>query len=382
MNQTPIPNLQRSAQNHEKMELDPTFWRTLYGMWLLTLRSKVSLKKIPILLFGLLVFPALTFYILAEDPPSAFQHILVIGICFGVTPLYCLNVFGGMMRDELLADTMGFLITRPITRARLLVVKYLSHVLWIQIILFIELALFVAVGTFHGIRETEYNLSLVSIQDANNLPQQGHELVFVGKLGDELLFRIFDETGKMVLDKRESEISNRDGELATFKALLEEAWDQRNLSEFKRKEIIESVTSITGRPQGAMIRLIPIFLGIQIISIFVWGAISSLLGLISQKYVVMGILYGLIVEFGIERIPGYLSKISMVEHLKVLFGNIGQIQLLYDWPSEGTLWALFALFLSTTVYLSLACLLFHLKEFTHSDEVSDSSHSAKPIFRF
>jgi ABC-type transport system involved in multi-copper enzyme maturation permease subunit len=53
---------------------------------------------------------------------------------------------GALIRDELQADTLGFLITRPISRARLLIVKYISQVAWLEILLLAETLLVFAAG--------------------------------------------------------------------------------------------------------------------------------------------------------------------------------------------------------------------------------------------
>ena len=44
----------------------------------------------------------------------------------------------GLIRDELQADTLGFLITRPVKRAQLILVKYLSQAVWLEILLLVE----------------------------------------------------------------------------------------------------------------------------------------------------------------------------------------------------------------------------------------------------
>ncbi|HWW02382.1 MAG TPA: ABC transporter permease subunit [Candidatus Acidoferrum sp.] len=74
-----------------------------------------------------------------------FYHWLIDFYFFVILPLQCVRGAGGVIRDELQADTLGFLLTRPLSRARLLVLKYLSQTAWLQLILLLEtLLLFLA----------------------------------------------------------------------------------------------------------------------------------------------------------------------------------------------------------------------------------------------
>jgi ABC-type transport system involved in multi-copper enzyme maturation permease subunit len=69
---------------------------------------------------------------------------------FVVLPLNCVRLCGGLIRDELQADTLGFLLTRPLSRARLVVLKYLSQITWLQMLALVEgLLLFAAGGSRH-----------------------------------------------------------------------------------------------------------------------------------------------------------------------------------------------------------------------------------------
>jgi ABC-type transport system involved in multi-copper enzyme maturation permease subunit len=65
---------------------------------------------------------------------------------FLILPLTCVRGCGPLIRDELQADTLGFLITRPVSRARLLMLKYASQVAWLEILLLLETLLLFAAG--------------------------------------------------------------------------------------------------------------------------------------------------------------------------------------------------------------------------------------------
>ena len=54
---------------------------------------------------------------------APFYYLLIIVYFFIVLPLSCVWSCGGLIRDELQTDTLGFLTTRPIKRATLVVLK-------------------------------------------------------------------------------------------------------------------------------------------------------------------------------------------------------------------------------------------------------------------
>ena len=85
----------------------------------------------------------------AEEPAwnrtAPFYHLLIDLYFFIILPLSCVRGCGGLIRDELQFDTLGFLTTRPISRANLLIAKFLTQVLWLEIISLVEgLLLFLA----------------------------------------------------------------------------------------------------------------------------------------------------------------------------------------------------------------------------------------------
>ena len=77
---------------------------------------------------------------------TPFYHWMLDVYFFIILPLACVRASGALMRDELQADTLGFLVTRPVTRARLLCVKYLSQLGWLQILLLTQTLLLFGVG--------------------------------------------------------------------------------------------------------------------------------------------------------------------------------------------------------------------------------------------
>jgi hypothetical protein len=75
-----------------------------------------------------------------------FYHWLMDFYLFTILPMTCVRACGPLIRDELQADTLGFLITRPVGRARLLMAKYAAEVAWLEIILVLETLLIFAAG--------------------------------------------------------------------------------------------------------------------------------------------------------------------------------------------------------------------------------------------
>jgi ABC-type transport system involved in multi-copper enzyme maturation permease subunit len=77
---------------------------------------------------------------------KVFYYWLIYIYFFIIQPLACVLGCGPLIRDELQADTLGFLITRPVGRARLLIVKYISQVAWLELVLLLETLLIFAAG--------------------------------------------------------------------------------------------------------------------------------------------------------------------------------------------------------------------------------------------
>ncbi len=82
---------------------------------------------------------------------EAFYHWLIDLYFFVILPLQCVKGCGGLIRDELQADTLGFLVTRPLYRAALLVAKYLAQTLWLQLFLVLETLLLFLAGSRRGL---------------------------------------------------------------------------------------------------------------------------------------------------------------------------------------------------------------------------------------
>jgi ABC-type transport system involved in multi-copper enzyme maturation permease subunit len=146
----------------------------LRGLWLMTWRSQLTLRQLPMRLATLLVLPFLVYISMISIGrrhlnevavhsirTEAFYHWLINFYFFLILPLTCVRGCAPLIRDELQADTLGFLITRPVSRARLLLLKYAAQVAWLEILLLVETLLLFAAGAARGVPELGTLLPLV-----------------------------------------------------------------------------------------------------------------------------------------------------------------------------------------------------------------------------
>jgi ABC-type transport system involved in multi-copper enzyme maturation permease subunit len=204
-----------------------------------------------------------------EDRAEGFE-MWVLGLyATFMVPIACLLSGGAMIRDELQAGTLGFLLTRPVHRARLLILKYLCHVVWLEFALGLNAVLLSLSGLLLGIKG----------------------------------------------------------------ALLIGLW----------------------------------LLGVQILMIPAFTALSVVLGLLTRRYLLVGILYGFIVEMGIGQIPTNINALSLSRHFQALLGECtalsGTVQL-SSWGIPGAILAVLAL---TGVGLGGAAALFSLRELLETE---------------
>lgn len=190
---------------------------------------------------------------------------------FVILPLNCVRACGGLIRDEVQADTLGFLTTRPLTRARLLILKFFSQVAWVQILMLVEALLLFAVGVLRRV------------------PNLG--------------------------------------------------------------------------------TLLPLFLLAQFLAVFAWGALGIFLGQATKRYMAAAMLYGLVVEMGIGRIPTNINNLSLMRHFKALLGHNSALQAVYDWSLEAVPYSAGAIVLAGCIFLALAAVLFTLLEYQHTAEM-------------
>ena len=208
---------------------------------------------------------------LSWDRTTPFYRWLIDVYFFILLPLNCVRMCGALIRDELETDTLGFLTTRPLSRARLLLVKYLSQTAWLEIWMLVQALLLFAAGSLRQI--------------------------------------------------------------------------------------------------PALGTLIATFLAVQFLAVLAWGALGLFLGQVSKRYMALALLYGLIVEMGIGRIPTNINTLSLMRHLKTLLGHNAALEGIYHWPAIGAAGPSGALVLAAALFLGLAALMFTFKEYHHTTEM-------------
>jgi hypothetical protein len=200
-----------------------------------------------------------------------FYHWLLDLYFFVLLPLQCVRAGGGLIRDELQADTLGFLLTRPLSRATLLLLKYATQTALLEIVLLLETLLVFAAGSLR------------------QLPGLGP--------------------------------------------------------------------------------LLALLLAIQVLAVPAWCGLGIFLGQVTKRYLPLALLYGLIVEMGIGRIPTNINTLSLIRHLKGLLANNTGLAELYGWTSKGVAVSVGSLLLAAALFLTLAALLFTFREYHHTAEM-------------
>jgi len=82
---------------------------------------------------------------------TPFHRWLIDFYFFVILPVICVAGCGSLIREEVQANTLGFLTTRPLTRARLVLVKFLSQNAWLQLLLLAQTLLIFAAGAMRQV---------------------------------------------------------------------------------------------------------------------------------------------------------------------------------------------------------------------------------------
>jgi len=187
-----------------------------------------------------------------------------------VVPLWCLITFGSIVRDEVQSGTMGFLITRPLTRTRFFLVRWLCALVTVQV-----------------------PLALMTL-------------------------------------------------------------------------LLGVAAQLLGVPGAAVSTLL--LLGAQLMVVPAYGAIAAFLGLLTRKYLLLGIVYGFVVEVGVGQIPTNINTLSVARHFRALLEQFESIAKGAVWAAIPLWTAAGGLLLLTLVYGGLGILLFNLREYNQSEE--------------
>lgn len=117
-----------------------------------------------------------------------------------------------------------------------------------------------------------------------------------------------------------------------------------------------------------VLSIIPLFLAVQFVCVFVWAALGLCLGLFTAKYMGLALLYGGIVEQGLGRIPSNINALSMLRHVKILLSHDSTLQAIYQWPVGSSANAVFSMAIGAAVFLGGAALLFTFREYLSANE--------------
>ena len=117
-------------------------------------------------------------------------------------------------------------------------------------------------------------------------------------------------------------------------------------------------------------KLLPLFLITQFLAVLAWSALSALLGLLHQRFMIIGILYWLVVEFGLGQVE--VSNINQLSILRQLHTLLAQNELVYtvfgSWPNDAPFMAMLVLLVATFFFLAAGAALFTFREYLPSHE--------------
>lgn len=245
-------------------ELNPGFLRAFAGIWVFT-----RLNRWFVIAFAAFV-PLLTLAAVEQGSQSQFLNLAVKFHQLFVLPLFCLGVFGPLIRDDVQADTLGFLLTRPVTRARLLLLKFLCLTLLVQGVVLVAGVIILLCGLAKGV-------------------------------------------------------------------------------------------TVPG--------LVLPFFASQAIAVLAYGALATLFGLLSRKYMVLGLVYGGIVEVGIGGIPTNIQVLAVSHHLETVLARCAVIQDAFNWTAGTYGSALLHTVGGAAGVILVSMLLFSVREYHHTDEM-------------
>ncbi len=107
---------------------------------------------------------------------------------------------------------------------------------------------------------------------------------------------------------------------------------------------------------------LPAMLGVGFVMILAFTSLSLAFGAFSGKYMVMGLLYGLVVESGVSQIPTNLNQIAVTSHANVLLGYVRQSA---ENPGIGaTVQAAASILTIAALGLAVACTVFTYKQYS------------------
>lgn len=98
------------------------------------------------------------------------------------------------------------------------------------------------------------DLQMITVSSPRDIPTTGKNLILVAKANNLLHFRIFDETGNLVVDTNETKMTlpAHAPVLADLKKQLESVWPPHKIAKNEKEKVITTVASLVGHiPVGS-----------------------------------------------------------------------------------------------------------------------------------
>lgn len=129
--------------------------------------------------------------------------------------------------------------------------------------------------------------------------------------------------------------------------------------------LLFAVGANVGLPVG---KFLPVFLICQFLGLMAWGAHAAMLGMVHARYIVLGLVYGLVVEVGIANIPTNLKAISLSHHLRTLLVQHEGVNEMFGnrLSTEGWGLSILCLGLATVLFLVVGAALFTWRELSNA----------------
>ncbi len=106
-------------------------------------------------------------------------------------------------------------------------------------------------GQGQGLRGGETDLLLLSVNDVNEIPAEGMNLLIVATVDRVLHFRAFDENGQLVVNIDESRMTNQGRPIEDFKKQLANLQPHK-LTKSEKQRVIAAASLIVGQALGGM----------------------------------------------------------------------------------------------------------------------------------
>jgi ABC-type transport system involved in multi-copper enzyme maturation permease subunit len=108
----------------------------------------------------------------------------------------------------------------------------------------------------------------------------------------------------------------------------------------------------------------PLLLLAQVLAVMAFSALGFAFGAYTSRYLIIGIVYANIIEMGVGNIPTQLNRLSMTHHVRTVASGLLRQQTGGPAHTDSLFVATCALVLFSLIFLTLAAVLFSLREAT------------------